>query len=218
MTTTYLGLTLPTVSVTLGPLWATEVNAALTTIDSHDHSSGKGQQVPTSGLAINADLTFATYRAINVKSIKYTLQGSTLTGSNNANSTYSVNGDLYFTNNSGSAVQITSGGSIISSAGAMQTVEINAVSSNITISPASSYVYLTVDTTAARTITLPLASAVSSGRVYIIKDVSGSSNTYNITLARQGSDLIDGATSATLDSNYASWWVVGDASSNWYVS
>ena len=92
------------------------------------------------------------------------------------------------------------------------------VSSSLTIGNADTFVYLIVDTTVARTITLPLASGVSAGRIYIIKDSSGQSETNNISLAIQGSDTVDGASSQTLNSNYGSWTIVGDGVDKWYIS
>ena len=44
-TTTNMGLVLPTPGERLGPTWATDLNTALTLVDSHDHSSGKGIQI-----------------------------------------------------------------------------------------------------------------------------------------------------------------------------
>ena len=218
MATNFLGLDLPVVSVTIGPTWATKVNAAFDVIDLHDHSSGKGVQIPVSGLSIDDNLNFGSYKPYNLLSTQYISNSATLTGATNINSTYVKSGNLYFTNSAGTAVQITSGGTVVTSPSSLQTVETQAVSSDVTISPAATYVYIKVDTTAARQITLPLASSVADGRIYIIKDISGSANTYPITLVRQGSDLIDGSSSYIYNSNYGSIWIVGDSVSNWYIS
>lgn len=43
--TPHMGLTKPDVSTTVGPLWAQEINEDLDTLDSHDHSSGKGAAI-----------------------------------------------------------------------------------------------------------------------------------------------------------------------------
>jgi hypothetical protein len=64
---------------------------------------------------------------------------------------------------------------------------------------------LLVNTAAARTITLP-ASPVD-GQVYHIKDKSGNALTNNITIAGNGND-IDGAGSATINTDYGSLYVV----------
>lgn len=55
----------------------------------------------------------------------------------------------------------------------------------------------------ARTITLPAASACKNGQMFIIKDEAGTAaSANNITIARAGSDTIDGATSITISANY----------------
>jgi len=107
MSTPFMSLDLPTVSVTLGPTWASMLNTALTSVDSHDHTTGKGVQVPTAGININADLTYnSVYKATNVKAVGLTSQGSTLSDQGVISN---VGGNLYWNNGSGVAVQITSG-------------------------------------------------------------------------------------------------------------
>ena len=72
------------------------------------------------------------------------------------------------------------------------------------------------DTSVARTITLPLASTMAAGRVITIKDESGACATNNITVARTGSDTIDGATSAVLNANYQAKAFYSDGISKWF--
>lgn len=213
--TTFMNLTLPTVSVTLGPTYATQNNEAFEAIDSHDHSSGKGVQIPTTGLNINAHLNFQGTKAYNLFSTQYSNQATALTGASNALSISTTSGDLYWTNSAGNSVQITSGGAVITSPGTVTALEATAVNTNVTISPSDTFVVLLVDTTSSRTIDLPLASTVATGRIYIIKDKSGLSNTNPVTVARQGSDTIDGATSYSLASNYGAKMYIGDGVSSW---
>lgn len=218
MATPLLNLDLPTVSVTLGPTWASEVNAAFEVIDSHDHSSGKGARIPTAGLNINANLDFNSFAALNLQIANLQNRTTSPSGSSFSSSISVFNNDLYFTNASGVAIQLTSGGSIITAPGAIQAYDLQTVSSDIVIAPSDTFVFLEVDTTAARNITLPLAASVSSGRIYIIKDASGQANTNNITLAASGSDTIDGASSQTFNSNYGSYQVVTNGTDSWYVA
>lgn len=218
MATNFLNLNLPTVSITIGPEWANKVNAAFETIDTHDHTSNKGVRIPSAGININAELDFNSNSACNLTQIKLISNSTILTGATNANSTFVTNGNLYFTNSSGTAVQLTDGGSVVTSAGALQTVELQGVASNLTINPSDTFVFLSVDTTAARAITLPLANSVASGRIYIIKDATGSANSFNITLIPQGSDTIDNESSYVYDSDLGSIWVIGDGVSSWKVA
>ncbi len=218
MATTNMNLQLPTVLTTLGPEWANQVNAAFEVVDRHDHSDGKGVKITPQGLNINSEVDFQTNRAFNLQSTQYDAQTAAQTGASNANSIYSVNGNLYWTNGSGVAIQLTSGGTLIPSPGSITTYERASVASDLVINPSATTVLFTVDTSVSRNITLPLAAAVSDGRIYIIKDISGTANANNITLTAAGSDNIDGQASIALDSNYGSWTVVGDGVDAWFVN
>ena len=171
MATNFMGLNLPTVSTTIGPDWASNLNVAIESIDSHDHTSGKGTKVPAAGLNINTDLNFNNIKAYDLFSTQFTSQPSTLTGATNALSLHVSGGNLYYTNSAGTAVQITSAGAVVSSPNAIQSYELQSVTGNITILAAATPSFFLVDTTASRTITLPLAINVASGRVYKFKDI-----------------------------------------------
>ena len=216
--TPFLNLDLPTPTLTIGPVWAEMLNTALEVVDDHDHSSGKGKRIKTNGLQIDADLAFASFRATGVGALKLTNLGATLTGSTNSTSVYSVAGNLYFTNSAGSAVQITSGGSVVSSPASLTSVQSTNINTNLVISAADTFVYLLVDTTATRTITLPLSANLASGRIYIIKDKTGSSFTNPITVQVSGSDLIDGQSSVILNSSFSSTWLIADGVTNFSIS
>ena len=85
---------------------------------------------------------------------------------------------------------------------------------NYTILVSDYYVGVT-STAAARTITLPLATAAGEGKVYIIKDESGGAGTNNILIQGQGGDNVDGAT-VSITSNYGSIRVICDGG-DWFT-
>jgi hypothetical protein len=115
-TTQNMGLTVPDVSVTTGPQWAQQINSDLSIIDSHNHTPGSGVQIPTAGIDINDDLSFnQSYSPLDVKSVGFTSQGSTI--SSLINRVYVSGGNLYFNNGSGTPVQITTGSSIVGASG-----------------------------------------------------------------------------------------------------
>lgn len=74
-----------------------------------------------------------------------------------------------------------------------------AVSSNITM--AANYNYF-VDTSAARTLTLP--ASPSLGDTIVIYDASGTAATNNITVARNGNNINGQSTNAIIDVNQSS--------------
>jgi len=111
MTTAYMLLSLPIVSTTLGPAWATQLNSALTTVDGHDHTSGKGAKVPSSGININASLAFGGYSATGLATAVFNDQGSALSAAT-VGALYIAAGELYYNNGSGTSLKITNGGAL----------------------------------------------------------------------------------------------------------
>ena len=211
MATLNMNLNLPSVGVTTGPTYATQLNQAFTDIDTHDHTSGKGVQVPTAGININADLAFNSYGITSLKFLGLVTQATAPT----TNKSVYVNNsnDLYYKNSSGVSVQITNG-SVLN----------NATAGFITYKSIGAYPYtavvgdaqkiLGVDTSTTRTINLPSAA----NNMWLgIKDITGSANTNNITVDADGSDLIDGLGTHTIDEDSASRILVSDGVSKWFV-
>ncbi len=105
-----MGLTLPLVSITLGPTYASENNAAFEEVDAHDHTSGKGVQIPSAGLNINANLNIDDYSLTSIGSADLSdLPAVITTGDRRI---FSYSGELYFRDDAGNNVQITSGGAV----------------------------------------------------------------------------------------------------------
>lgn len=115
-TTPNMGLALPTVSSTVGPTWAADLNLALGVqgdgVDGHDHTTGKGVQVPSAGLNINADLSFGGNNATDMRAVRFEAQTSTLSAAADDSSVYVNGADLYYKDGNGNNVQITSGGAV----------------------------------------------------------------------------------------------------------
>jgi hypothetical protein len=104
-----MNLTLPTVSQTTGPSWASQINTAFSTIDSHNHASGNGVSIPSAGLNINADVGFGTHSAVGLGSTQYVNQLAPTA----ACAIYAFGGELYYNNASAVPIQITSSGSVV---------------------------------------------------------------------------------------------------------
>lgn len=110
---TSLGITLPTVGVTAGPTWATNLNTALSTVISVLET-----KVTPAGMDINADLSYrssgTSYRAKDVKALSLTNQDSVLAAATYATTLFSSDsdGELYYNDNAGRQVQITTNGAV----------------------------------------------------------------------------------------------------------
>ena len=90
-------------------VWDTLLTALFLLVDAHDHTTDKGKAVPSTGIGIDADLTFADFRVTNVGGVALTNLGSAL-----ASGTYEAfvtGGNLYF-RNATTNVQITNGGAL----------------------------------------------------------------------------------------------------------
>lgn len=214
MITTFMSLDLPTPSVTLGPEWAADLNAALELVDAHDHTSNKGKQITPAAININDDFELNNNPLQNATYLNLESQSGTLP---DADIVYNVNGDLYWNNGAAVPVQITAGGSVVSTPSSLTIIDYTTVNVDISISPASDVVFYAVDTTAPRTITIPQAASVAAGRFYVIKDADGLSETNTLTVAASGADTIDGVASVPLQSNYGSWTLVSDGVDKYFI-
>lgn len=117
MSTPNMNLTLPTVSATIGPTWATMLNTAFTQVDAHTHVVGAGQGVPISAaaLSIDGDVSWNNRAMLNAGSVQLVNQGTTLS----ANRIYNNGGNLYFTDGNGIAIPITANGGVAGAQGSI---------------------------------------------------------------------------------------------------
>lgn len=213
-TTPYMSLDLPVPEVTLGPEWAEDLNVALELVDSHDHTPGKGASLTQLSLTINGDLEFNDYSITELHSSRFATQLSALVGINDKGCVYNLNGNLYYNNNAGVAVQITNGGSIASVGSGI----ISAFSPGAypyTVLSSNAQQVIVVDTSAARTLNLP---AASTAMFFMVKDGVGSAQTNNVSVVPDGTDTIDSAnTTYVLDYNFGCIGFVSDGISKWHA-
>lgn len=206
-------LVLATVSETLGPQWASLINAAFELVDAHDHSDGKGVKVTPSGLNINDTLDVQNQRIENISAANMQTLAAAVTAV--TGSLQRVGGNLYWVNGSGVAVQLTSGSSVVSSgSGEFSVDEPASFPYSVTTGDASKV--LVIDTSsAANTLTLP---AATNAMTVVIKDKSLNAANNNITITPDGTDTIDGANSNyVIDANGVSVTLISDGTSAWYV-
>jgi hypothetical protein len=130
-------------------------------------------------------------------------------------------GDIYYRNSSGIFTRLAVGadGKVLKVAsgqpawGDANTAATATKTSNYTIVSGTDVVILANATAGAVTITLPSAAS-SAGYKFDIKRIDSTGNA--CTIARSGTDTIDGGTSLTLSVQYISVTVVSDGSA-WYI-
>jgi hypothetical protein len=108
MATTNMNITLPVEGASTGT-WDTILNAALEgPIDEHDHTSGKGVQVPSAGIGVDADLSFAGYGITAMEALRFEGAETDVTSKTKGLAVKTDN-ELYWVTSGGTEVKITSG-------------------------------------------------------------------------------------------------------------
>lgn len=114
-----MSLIIPGVGSTFGPDWASDLNASLLLIDSHDHTAGNGVQITPSGLDINSDLSMQANNLTSVRSVRMQAQGSPLALASDLGCIYVSGDDLYYNDTLGNQVRITASGAVAGTPGSI---------------------------------------------------------------------------------------------------
>lgn len=129
-----MNLVIPGVGTEPGPTYASDVNASLTLIDGHNHSSGSGVQITPAGININADLTIGSNNLISARSLRFAPQGSAISGPSDLGCLYEVTNDLFYNDGLGNQIRLTQGGSIAGTSGSIANLVSPASASYVSIS------------------------------------------------------------------------------------
>lgn len=117
-----MSLPVPIPGVDPGPQWATDIDSCFAILDLHNHSAGLGVQINPAGLNINSDLTFLNNNATNLRSSRFQIQGSLLSGASDIGCTYVSGVDLYFNDINGNQVRMTSLGAVAGTPGSISSL------------------------------------------------------------------------------------------------
>jgi len=112
-TTPYMGIVLPTAGDAGAGSWDDDIDSAFEDrIDGHRHVSGEGRQIPSAGIGIDANLTFAGWIPTNVGAIGFAerIAAASPAIPNQSLWVNSVNDDLYFRSSGGTDNRLTAGG------------------------------------------------------------------------------------------------------------
>lgn len=174
----------------------------------------------TLGSAVSGFLTFAQSGLVDGGVISYGIQDGV--NSEVGTGTYTASG----TTLTRSVTNSTNSGSAISLSGNAQ-VFITALAADfaqLTTAPNAAYTLTAVDRVVAspaslnapRTWTLPLAALLNAGQQIKLIDLAGAAGSNTITIARAGSDTVNGvSTSLTITTAYSGWLLTSDGSSKW---
>lgn len=104
-----MNLPIPVPSQTGGPQYAQDEVSCFQQLDSHNHTSGQGVQIPLDGLNINQNLDMNNYSVTDLKSVQFNQSVS----SPGTSSLFMLGNNLYFRDGTDSFnVQITNGASV----------------------------------------------------------------------------------------------------------
>lgn len=107
-----MNMPIPVPTVTNGPQYAEDEVSCFSIIDSHNHTTGQGVQIPTAGINIDANLSMNGSSIVSCAGVELSNQ----VGVPVSNTIYSVGGNLYYQNGL-SQVQITNGAAVNASPG-----------------------------------------------------------------------------------------------------
>lgn len=159
-----MNLIIPAVGVTAGPLYASDLNASLSLIDTHNHTSGNGVQITPAGINVNVAFPMNNNNITTVKSLRLQTQSSPLSASTDIGCLYESGVDLYYNDGSGNQIRLTQSGSIVGTSGSISNLVSPATASYS--SGTSTFVWQSAALTAAN---MDAAS-------YILRNSTASSN------------------------------------------
>ena len=118
--TNITGIQIPEIGVDSAPTWAQALNDSLGSsgIDGHDHTTNKGSRITPAAINVNADFPLNSNDLTEVRTVS--LDATSGTGTGDVRAVYANSaGNLFYRNNSGAAVQITDGSSIVGTSGSI---------------------------------------------------------------------------------------------------
>lgn len=245
-TTPYMSLVLPTVSVTAGPTWATNLNSAFDLVDAHDHTTGKGVTLTQASFSITGDVEFNSNDATELRSVRFDSQSSALAVGTDIGCLYNLSGAPTWNDNSATASRIVNTsypmavgdliyassttafgrlaigatGTVLKVSGGLPTWASNALSATVSTKTGTDYTLQTSDD-------VVLFSCGASNRTANLPTASGNGGKIfyikkidpgagTVIIDGVSSETIDGATTYTLVSQYQSVTIISNGSA-WYI-
>lgn len=176
-----MNMPVPVVSTDPGPDWATNIDACLSIVDSHNHSAGMGVQINPSGIDINSDFPMNANNITESRSLRFEPQSSAISNSADLGCLYELGVDLYYKDGSGNNVRMTQGGAVAGSAGTITGLPSGTASASFA---AGTFTWQSATNTAATMSQGPtkISQAVASGKGVTISANGSQAADYSLTL------------------------------------
>jgi hypothetical protein len=175
-------LPVPNVGTEPGPQYASDVNTALSLIDTHDHSPGKGVPITTAGFTVDQNLNFNNRTAFNMEAATFLTQTVAPALQSiyvKAAGTSPIINELWYIDSAGQQVQLTSNGIVNVTASSITGVTYN--SGTFTFTQAQDALPTTPASLSAGNVTLKPIVAATPYSVTLTPP-SGIASQYNIAM------------------------------------
>jgi hypothetical protein len=176
-----MSMPVPTVATAPGPGWASNLDASLSIVDSHNHSSGQGVEINPAGLNINSDLSFNNNNATVLRSVNFTSQAAPLSLITDIGCLYVSGVDLYYNDEGGTQIRITQGGAVAGATGTITGLPSGTASASYS---AGTFTFQSATNTPASMNVGPivLGNNTLNSKAVTIAPNSGIASNYNLTL------------------------------------
>ena len=176
-----MSMPVPTVSEAPGPGWATNLDACLSIIDSHTHTSGQGVPITPEAIDINDDLPMNGNNLTTARSVRFSPQSGTISNPTDLGCLYENGVDLYYVDGAGNQVRITQGGSVTGATGTITGLPSGTASASFA---AGTFTFQSATNTPATMNIGPivLGQAVASGKNVTVTANGSQAANYNLVL------------------------------------
>lgn len=176
-----MNMPVPVVAVEPGPDWATDINASLSIVDSHNHTPGQGVPITPAAININTDLPMNNNNLTSARTLRFSPQGSAPANPADLGCLVEISDDLYFIDGAGNVVRLTQSGAPAGATGTITGLPSGTASASFA---GTTFTFQSSTNTPASLAVGPtkIAQAVTSGKGVTISANVAQAADYDLTL------------------------------------
>lgn len=188
-----MNMPVPVVSVEPGPDWATDINASLSIVDSHNHTPGQGVPITPVAINVNTDLPMNNNNLITARTVRFFPQTAAPGNPADIGCLVEIGDDLYFVDGAGNVIRLTQSGAPAGATGTITGLPSGTASASFA---GTTFTFQSSTNTPASFAIGPtkIAQAVASGKGVTISANVSQANDYNVTfpvaLPASGSSIV----------------------------